>query len=71
LALDRNHGYEMDGRDPNGGTGVAWAIGGKQDRPWPEHPVFGTVRFMRYEGTRKKLDSVAYVARMDGLQVAL
>ena len=54
--------YEMDGRDPNGYTGVAWAIGGKHDRPWPERPIFGTVRFMSYESTRKKFNSKAYIA---------
>ena len=52
----------MDGRDPNGYTGVAWAIGGKHDRPWPERPIFGTVRFMSYESTRKKFNSKAYIA---------
>jgi deoxyribodipyrimidine photolyase len=33
VALDLNDRHEMDGRDPNGYTGVAWAIGGKHDRP--------------------------------------
>ena len=55
IALDLNDRYEMDGRDPNGYAGVAWAIGGKHDRPWPERPIFGTVRFMSYESTRKKV----------------
>ena len=64
VALDLNDRYEMDGRDPNGYTGVAWAIGGKHDRPWPERPIFGTVRFMSYESTRKKFDSAAYIARI-------
>jgi deoxyribodipyrimidine photo-lyase len=62
IALDLNDRYEMDGRDPNGYTGVAWAIGGKHDRPWPERPIFGTVRFMSYESTRKKFDSAGYIA---------
>ncbi len=62
IALDLNDRYEMDGRDPNGYTGVAWAIGGKHDRPWPERPIFGTVRFMSYESTRKKFNSAGYIA---------
>ena len=62
IAIDLNDRYEMDGRDPNGYTGVAWAIGGKHDRPWPERPIFGTVRFMCYERTRKKFNSKAYIA---------
>ena len=62
IAIDLNDRYEMDGRDPNGYTGVAWAICGKHDRPWPERPIFGTVRFMSYESTRKKFNSKAYIA---------
>ena len=68
IAVDLNDRYEMDGRDPNGYTGVAWAIGGKHDRPWPERPIFGTVRFMSYESTRKKFDSAAYIARVADLK---
>ena len=33
-----NDKYELDGRDPNGYTGVAY-IGGIHDRPWFERPV--------------------------------
>ena len=57
LTLELNNRYFMDGRDPNGYAGVAWAIGGKHDRPWGERPIFGMVRFMSYESTRKKFDS--------------
>jgi deoxyribodipyrimidine photo-lyase len=70
IALDLNDRYEMDGRDPNGYTGVAWAIGGKHDRPWPERPIFGTVRFMSYESTRRKFDSAAYIAWIAELERA-
>jgi deoxyribodipyrimidine photo-lyase len=69
IALDLNDRYEMDGRDPNGYTGVAWAIGGKHDRPWPERPIFGTVRFMSYESTRKKFDSAGYIAWVRDIEV--
>jgi deoxyribodipyrimidine photo-lyase len=64
IALDLNDRYEMDGRNPNGYAGVAWSIGGKHDRPWPERPIFGTVRFMSYESTRRKFDSAAYMERV-------
>jgi deoxyribodipyrimidine photo-lyase len=64
VALDLNDRYEMDGRDPSGYAGVAWAIGGKHDRPWPERPVFGVVRSMTYQSTRKKFDDAAYIARV-------
>lgn len=68
IAMELNDRYFMDGRDPNGYTGVAWAIGGKHDRPWPERPIFGTVRFMSYESTRRKFDSAAYIAWVRGLE---
>jgi deoxyribodipyrimidine photo-lyase len=69
-AFDRavafNDAYELDGRDPNGYTGIAWAIGGVHDRPWgPARPVFGTVRCMTLASTGKKFDLKAYVARVD------
>ncbi len=68
VALDLNDRYEMDGRDPNGYTGVAWAIGGKHDRPWGERPIFGTVRFMSYDSTRRKFDSDGYIRRVRSLE---
>lgn len=61
IAIALNDRWEMDGRDPNGYTGVAWAIGGKHDRPWIERPIFGMVRFMSYASTHKKFDSAGYI----------
>lgn len=68
VALDLNDRYEMDGRDPNGWTGIAWAIGGRHDRPWPERPVFGTVRSMTAAGLRRKIDADAYLAWVQALE---
>ncbi len=40
ICVRLNDRYELDGRDPNGYAGIAWAIGGKHDRAWgPERPV--------------------------------
>lgn len=65
VALRMNDAYELDGRDPNGFTGIAWAIGGLHDRPWaPARPVFGMVRFMSYASTGKKFDKKGYIARV-------
>jgi hypothetical protein len=45
---------DPDGRDPNGYTGIAWAIGGKHDRAWgPERPVYGTIRYISYASTSR------------------
>lgn len=68
IALKLNDRYEMDGRDPNGYTGIAWAIGGKHDRPWPERPIYGTVRSMSYDSTRRKFDSEGYIRWVRGLE---
>jgi deoxyribodipyrimidine photo-lyase len=64
IAVRFNDRWELDGRDPNGYTGVAWAIGGKHDRPWPERPVFGKIRFMSFASTSRKFGSKAYMARV-------
>jgi len=62
-----NDKYELDGRDPNGYAGVAWAVVGKHDRAWgPERPVFGTIRYMSFASTSRKFDSKAYIARWGG-----
>lgn len=64
IAVRLNDRYELDGRDPNGYTGVAWAIVGKHDRPWaPARPIFGMIRFMSLASTGRKFDSKAYIAR--------
>jgi deoxyribodipyrimidine photo-lyase len=64
IAVRLNDRYELDGRDPNGYAGVAWAIAGKHDRPWFERPVYGTIRYMSYGSTSKKFDAKAYIKRV-------
>ena len=47
--------YALDGRDPNTHAGILWCFG-KHDRPFfPERPIFGTIRWMSSEQTRRKL----------------
>jgi deoxyribodipyrimidine photo-lyase len=60
-ALLLNDRYELDGRDPNGYAGVAWSIGGVHDRAWGERPVFGKIRYMNFQGCRRKFDVAAFV----------
>ena len=63
-AVYLNDKYQLDGRDPNGYTGIAWSIGGKHDRPWgPERPVFGLIRFMNANGMKRKFDTAAYISK--------
>ena len=56
-AVYLNDKYQLDGRDPNGYTGIAWSIGGRHDRPWPQRPVFGAIRYMSTESARRKMGS--------------
>ncbi len=68
LAVRLNDRYELDGRDPNGYAGVAWAIGGKHDRAWgPERAVYGKIRYMSYQSTSRKFDSKLYIRRIEAL----
>lgn len=64
VANDLNDRYQLDGRDPNGYSGTAWSIGGVHDRPWPSREVFGQVRYMNYNGSRRKFNVPVYVARV-------
>ena len=56
-----NDKYELDGRYPNGYTGVSWSIGGLHDRAWKERSVFGKIRYMSYGGAQSKFDVKAYI----------
>jgi deoxyribodipyrimidine photo-lyase len=61
-----NDRYELDGRDPNGYAGIAWAVGGKHDRAWgPVRPVYGTIRYMSYASTSRKFDCAGYIRRVE------
>jgi deoxyribodipyrimidine photo-lyase len=68
IAVRLNDRYELDGRDPNGYAGVAWAIAGKHDRAWgPERPVYGKIRYMSYASTSRKFDGKGYIAKVNAL----
>lgn len=59
-AIYLNDKYELDGRDPNGYTGIAWCIGGVHDRAWSERDIFGKIRYMSSRGMKSKFDVGAY-----------
>ena len=61
IAIELNDKYELDGRDPRGYTGIVWSIGGIHDRPWFERPVFGKIRYMNYNGCKRKFDVSRYI----------
>ncbi|MFC1866137.1 deoxyribodipyrimidine photo-lyase [Chloroflexota bacterium] len=66
IALYLNNKYEIDGRDANGYTGVAWCFG-KHDRPWANRAIFGNIRYMNANGLKRKFDVDAYVDRIKGI----
>ncbi|MGD9857196.1 MAG: deoxyribodipyrimidine photolyase, partial [Planctomycetaceae bacterium] len=63
LMIELNNKYAVDGRDPNSYSGIFWVLG-RYDRAWgPERPVFGKVRYMSSENTRRKLRLTEYLER--------
>jgi deoxyribodipyrimidine photo-lyase len=66
-AIYLNDHYALDGRDPNSYTNILWCFG-LHDRPWVERPIFGQVRYMSYDGMRRKTDVDAYIRSVEYLQ---
>jgi len=62
-----NNRWGIDGRNPNSTSGIFWTLG-RYDRGWPERPVFGTVRSMSSDSTRRKVDLRRYLARFSYAQ---
>ena len=54
--------YSLDGRDPVSYASFGWVLG-RYDRPWPERPVYGTVRCMTSDSARRKLKMKQYLRR--------
>ncbi|XP_069991330.1 deoxyribodipyrimidine photo-lyase [Penaeus vannamei] len=67
-AIYLNDKYSLDGRDPNGYVGCMWSICGIHDQGWGERQVFGKIRYMNYDGCKRKFKINAYVARYGGKQ---
>jgi deoxyribodipyrimidine photo-lyase len=63
VMVELNNRYALDGRDPNSYSGIGWVLG-RYDRPWgPERPIFGRVRYMSSDNTRRKLRVTEYLKR--------
>ncbi|KAL8578360.1 hypothetical protein ACOMHN_031734 [Nucella lapillus] len=62
-AIYLNDKYNLDGRDPNGYVGCMWSVCGIHDQGWAERPVFGKIRFMNYQGCKRKFDVPAFVKK--------
>ena len=62
-----NDRYALDGHDPNTYTNILWCFG-LHDRPWPERPVFGTIRSMARSGMERKTNVDAYIREIETLE---
>ena len=62
--IDIHDRYAIDGRDPNTIVGILWCFG-LHDRPWTERPIFGMIRWMSYDGMRRKTHSDAYLKEIE------
>ncbi|MBM3770812.1 MAG: deoxyribodipyrimidine photolyase [Acidimicrobiia bacterium] len=62
VMVELNNRFALDGRDPNSYSGIFWVLG-RYDRPWPERPIFGTVRYMTSQSTARKLRVKQYLRR--------
>ncbi len=58
--IDLNNTYAIDGRDPNSYSGIFWCLG-RFDRAWQERPIFGKLRYMTSESTRRKVKLKQYL----------
>jgi deoxyribodipyrimidine photo-lyase len=67
LMIDIHGRYALDGRDPNTYTNILWCFG-LHDRAWPERPVFGKMRYMSYEGMKRKTNVPAYIDEIGELE---
>jgi deoxyribodipyrimidine photo-lyase len=61
--IELNNDYALDGRDPNSYSGVFWVLG-RYDRPWgPERGIFGKVRYMSSDNTKRKTRVSSFLKR--------
>ncbi len=58
--IDLNNTYAIDGRDPNSYSGIFWCFG-RFDRAWQERPIYGKLRYMTSESTRRKVKLKQYL----------
>ncbi len=63
VMIELNNKYALDGRNPNSYSGIFWCLG-RYDRAWgPEREVFGKIRYMSSDSTRKKLHLTEYLEK--------
>lgn len=68
ISIYLNDKYELDGRDPNGYVGCMWSIVGVHDQGWAERPIFGKIRYMNYNGCKRKFNVPGFVAKYNSVR---
>jgi len=63
-AIYLNDKYSLDGYDPNGYVGILWSITGLHDKPWFNRPIFGQIRYMNYNGLKRKFKIERYIEKL-------
>lgn len=68
LMIDLHDRYALDGRDPNTYTNILWCFG-LHDRPWGTRPIFGSLRYMSFDGMKRKTDIDSYIKEIAYLEL--
>jgi deoxyribodipyrimidine photo-lyase len=61
VMIELNNRYALDGCDPNSYSGIFWVLG-RFDRAWTERAIYGKVRYMSSDATRRKLKMTRYLS---------
>jgi deoxyribodipyrimidine photo-lyase len=67
LMIGLHDRYALDGRDPNTYTNILWCFG-LHDRPWFDRPIFGLMRYMAFDGMKRKTNINAYIQEIAWLE---
>ncbi|MDB4733274.1 deoxyribodipyrimidine photolyase [Planctomicrobium sp.] len=66
IMIELNNKYAVDGRNPNSYSGIFWTLG-RYDRAWgPERDIYGKIRYMTSESTKRKLKMKKYLEEYSG-----
>lgn len=68
VMIHLNDKYALDGRDPNTYTNILWCFG-LHDRPWGEREIFGMVRYMSFDGMKRKTSVDAYLREVSFMRM--
>lgn len=60
ILFELNNRWAIDGRDATSTSGIMWVLG-RYDRAWGERPVYGKVRSMSSDSTRRKVKLDRYL----------